>query len=91
MTTVVYMPKKTLAVLLERAIAEGLAPATPALLVFHATRPNQQVVEGTARDLAARVEAAGSKAPPSSWWARPLRRLGAEAAVAAIEPDKLAI
>jgi uroporphyrin-III C-methyltransferase/precorrin-2 dehydrogenase/sirohydrochlorin ferrochelatase len=90
-TTVVYMPKKTLAVLLERAIAEGLAPATPALLVFNATRPHQQVVEGTARDLADRVEASGHEGPALLMVGEALRRLGAREAIAAIEPDKLAI
>ncbi|MBY0252012.1 MAG: uroporphyrinogen-III C-methyltransferase, partial [Methylobacterium organophilum] len=41
----------------------GLAPATPALLVFNATRPNQQALRGTAADLADRVEAAGLDGP----------------------------
>ena len=62
-TTIVYMPKRTLAALLARAVAEGLAPATPALVVFNATRPTQAVVRGTAADLAARVEAAGLEGP----------------------------
>ncbi len=62
-TTVVYMPKRTLRALLARAVAEGLAPATPALLVFNATRPNQQALRGTAADLADRVEAAGLDGP----------------------------
>ncbi|MFD0934404.1 siroheme synthase CysG [Methylobacterium trifolii] len=62
-TTVVYMPKRTLRALLERAVAEGLAPETPALTVFNATRPNQAVVRGTARDLDDRIEAAGLDGP----------------------------
>ena len=62
-TTVVYMPKRTLRALLSRAIQEGLAPSTPALLVFNATRPNQATVRGTAGDLADRVEAAGFDGP----------------------------
>ncbi len=62
-TTVVYMPKRTLGALLERAVAEGLAPTTPALVVFNATRPGQQTVAGTAADLAARVEASGYEGP----------------------------
>ena len=62
-TTVVYMPKRTLRALLERAVAEGLAPATPALLTFNATRPDQQVLTGTAADLADRVDAAGLDGP----------------------------
>ncbi|HEX8373567.1 MAG TPA: siroheme synthase CysG, partial [Geminicoccaceae bacterium] len=62
-TTVVYMPKRTLRALLERAVAEGLAPGTPALLTFNATRPDQAVVTGTASDLADRIEASGQTGP----------------------------
>ncbi len=62
-TTVVYMPKKTLRGLLDRAVAEGLAPTTPALVVFNATRPNQTVLRGTAADLAERVDASGGQGP----------------------------
>ncbi|WP_345820034.1 siroheme synthase CysG [Methylobacterium fujisawaense] len=62
-TTVIYMPKRTLRALLARAVEEGLAPSTPALLVFNATRPNQQALRGTAADLADRVEAAGLEGP----------------------------
>lgn len=62
-TTVVYMPKRTLRALLERAVAEGLAPGTPALVTFNATRPDQAVVIGTAADLADRIEASGQQGP----------------------------
>ncbi|PIK74015.1 hypothetical protein CS379_04945, partial [Methylobacterium frigidaeris] len=62
-TTVVYMPKRTLRTLLARAVSEGLPPATPALVVFNATRPDQAVVSGEARDIADRVEAAGLEGP----------------------------
>jgi uroporphyrin-III C-methyltransferase/precorrin-2 dehydrogenase/sirohydrochlorin ferrochelatase len=43
-TTIVYMPKKTLHELVEKALAAGLDPATPALAIAHATRPNETVV-----------------------------------------------
>ncbi|EIZ85009.1 uroporphyrin-III C-methyltransferase [Methylobacterium sp. GXF4] len=62
-TTVVYMPKRTLRALLARAVDEGLAPTTPALLVFNVSRPNQASLRGTAADLADRVEAAGLDGP----------------------------
>ncbi|WP_093566211.1 siroheme synthase CysG [Methylobacterium sp. 174MFSha1.1] len=62
-TTVVYMPKRTLRSLLAQAVSEGLPPATPALVVFNATRPDQAVVRGEARDIADRVEAAGLEGP----------------------------
>ena len=62
-TTVIYMPKRTLRALLAQAITEGLPPATPALVVFNATRPDQAVVQATAYDLADKVEAAGLEGP----------------------------
>ena len=80
-TTVVYMPKRTLRVLLERAIAEGLAPATPALLTFNATRPDQQVVTGTASDLADRADAAGLDGPAILMVGEALRHTKASSAL----------
>lgn len=43
-TTVIYMPKRTLRAFTERALAAGLDPATPALAIANATRPDEQVV-----------------------------------------------
>ncbi len=40
-TTAIYMPAKTLSILVDRAVAEGLDPQTPALAVSRATRPDQ--------------------------------------------------
>ena len=54
-TTVVYMPKKTIAKLAERAIASGLAPDTPAVAVASATRPSETVVAGTISDIGAKI------------------------------------
>jgi uroporphyrin-III C-methyltransferase/precorrin-2 dehydrogenase/sirohydrochlorin ferrochelatase len=62
-TTAVYMPKRTLAALSEKAIAAGLDPATPALAVSRATRPGQKVVRGTVGDIAKRVEEAALPGP----------------------------
>ena len=90
-TTVVYMPKKTLPVLLERAIAEGLAPKTPALVVFNATRPSQAVVTGTAADLAQRIEAAGHAGPAILMVGEALGRMSLSEALATAEPDRLAM
>jgi uroporphyrin-III C-methyltransferase/precorrin-2 dehydrogenase/sirohydrochlorin ferrochelatase len=58
-TTVVYMPKKTLRELSAPAIAEGLAPSTPAVAIANATRPDETIVTGTIADIADRIEAAG--------------------------------
>jgi uroporphyrin-III C-methyltransferase / precorrin-2 dehydrogenase / sirohydrochlorin ferrochelatase len=46
-TTVVYMPRRTLGQLRDRVLAAGLDPATPALAVIAATRPDEQRVAGT--------------------------------------------
>ena len=51
-TTIVYMPKKTLRELSARAIAEGLDPATPAVAIANATRPDETIVAGTIADIA---------------------------------------
>lgn len=90
-TSVVYMPKKTLRDLLERAVAEGLASTTPALLVFNATRPNQAVVAGSAADLADRAEASAFEGPALLMVGEALRRHGAASLDEAAEPGKLAV
>lgn len=43
-TSVIYMPKKTLRQFTDRAIAAGLDPETPALAIANATRPSEEVV-----------------------------------------------
>jgi len=62
-TTVVYMPKKTLRALSARAIAQGLDPATPAVAVANATRPDEAIVAATIGDIADRVDAAAPDGP----------------------------
>jgi uroporphyrin-III C-methyltransferase/precorrin-2 dehydrogenase/sirohydrochlorin ferrochelatase len=56
-TTIVYMPKKTLRELSARAAEHGLDPATPAVAVANATRPDETIVPGTVGDIADRIEA----------------------------------
>ena len=46
------MPKKTLRQLVENAVAAGLDPATPALAIAHATRPNETMVAAPIGELA---------------------------------------
>jgi uroporphyrin-III C-methyltransferase / precorrin-2 dehydrogenase / sirohydrochlorin ferrochelatase len=50
-TTVVYMPSKTLAELVAVATANGLDPATPAVAVERATRADERVIAATIADL----------------------------------------
>ena len=62
-TTIVYMPKKTLAELTTRAIAQGLDPATPAIAVASATRPTETAVAAPVGQIAERIGEADIKGP----------------------------
>jgi uroporphyrin-III C-methyltransferase/precorrin-2 dehydrogenase/sirohydrochlorin ferrochelatase len=62
-TTVVYMGRRTLAELAETAMHHGLDPATPAVAVIAATRPQQRVVSGSIADIAARLDRAVPEGP----------------------------
>jgi uroporphyrin-III C-methyltransferase/precorrin-2 dehydrogenase/sirohydrochlorin ferrochelatase len=84
-TTVVYMPTKTLPELAARAVRAGLDPGTPAIAVERATRPEERVVGATIADLPARLAAE----PPSGPVVVMIGRVFAEyAAVGLIENDK---
>jgi uroporphyrin-III C-methyltransferase/precorrin-2 dehydrogenase/sirohydrochlorin ferrochelatase len=56
-TTIVYMPTRTLAQLVERAVLAGLDPSTPAVAVARATLPDQQVLAVPVADLPGRLAA----------------------------------
>ena len=60
-TTIVYMPTRTLPELVARAVETGLDPKTPAVAVERATRPDERVIAATIADLPARLAAE----PPS--------------------------
>jgi uroporphyrin-III C-methyltransferase / precorrin-2 dehydrogenase / sirohydrochlorin ferrochelatase len=62
-TTVVYMPTKTLPELVAKATQAGLDAATPAVAVERATRPDERVIAGTIADLPARLEAQQPSGP----------------------------
>jgi uroporphyrin-III C-methyltransferase/precorrin-2 dehydrogenase/sirohydrochlorin ferrochelatase len=62
-TTIVYMPKKTLAELTKRAIAGGLDPATPAIAVASATRSGETAVTAPVAEIAERLDDAAIKGP----------------------------
>jgi uroporphyrin-III C-methyltransferase/precorrin-2 dehydrogenase/sirohydrochlorin ferrochelatase len=62
-TTIIYMPKKTLAALAAKAIAAGLDPATPSLAIAQATRPDQSVIADSVANLPARLEAEKPSGP----------------------------
>jgi uroporphyrin-III C-methyltransferase / precorrin-2 dehydrogenase / sirohydrochlorin ferrochelatase len=62
-TTVVYMPKKTLPDLVAAAVAAGLDPATPAVAVARATRADERVISDTIAALPARLAAESPAGP----------------------------
>lgn len=62
-TTIVYMPKKTLGALAAKAIAAGLDPATPSLAIAQATRPDQMVIADSIANLPARLGAGKLSGP----------------------------
>jgi uroporphyrin-III C-methyltransferase/precorrin-2 dehydrogenase/sirohydrochlorin ferrochelatase len=62
-TTVVYMPTKTLPDLVANAVQAGLDPATPAVAIERATRTDERVIAGTIADLPARLAAEAPSGP----------------------------
>jgi uroporphyrin-III C-methyltransferase / precorrin-2 dehydrogenase / sirohydrochlorin ferrochelatase len=62
-TTVVYMPIRTIAEFAQKAIEHGLDPATPAIAVARATRPDEAVIEAAIADLPARIADAALGGP----------------------------
>jgi uroporphyrin-III C-methyltransferase / precorrin-2 dehydrogenase / sirohydrochlorin ferrochelatase len=62
-TTIVYMPTKTLAELVASALAAGLDPATPAVAVERTTRTDERVIAAAIADLPARLAAALPSGP----------------------------
>ena len=60
-TTVVYMPTRTLPELVATAVRCGLDPATPAVAIERATRADERVIAAAVAELPARLAAA----PPS--------------------------
>lgn len=62
-TTVIYMPKRTLAELTDVALVHGLDPNTPTIAVANATRPDEQVFIATVATIAAELNAAHPDGP----------------------------
>jgi uroporphyrin-III C-methyltransferase/precorrin-2 dehydrogenase/sirohydrochlorin ferrochelatase len=62
-TTVVYMPSKTLPELVANAVQAGLDPATPAVAVERATRADERVIAATTADLPGRLAAEALSGP----------------------------
>src|SRR5471030_897883 len=62
-TTAIYMPTRTLAALVTKAIGQGLDPATPAIAIARATRPDQEVVAAPISELPERIADANLPGP----------------------------
>jgi len=62
-TTAIYMPTRTLSELVTKAVAEGLDPATPAIAIARATRPDQQYVAAPIGELARKIATANLPGP----------------------------
>jgi len=62
-TTAIYMPTRTLSELVTKAVAEGLDPATPAIAIARATRPDQQAVHAPVGELARKIATANLPGP----------------------------
>jgi len=62
-TTAIYMPVRTLAALVAKAVEQGLDPQTPALAIARATRPDQAVVSAPIGDMPARLAQANLPGP----------------------------
>lgn len=62
-TTVVYMPRRTLAQFVSAALAQGLDPDTPALAIASACRTEQAHVSAPLRDISDKAETLAKGAP----------------------------
>jgi len=62
-TLVILMGMRSLEGLVERVIAGGRSPATPAAVIMDGTLPSQRVVEAPLSELAVRAREAGLRAP----------------------------
>ena len=84
-TTVVYMPVRTLEKLAAQVIAAGLDPATPAVAVARATRPDEEVIAATIGELPAIVAARAPRGPVLVMIGRTLADVAASDAQAGTE------
>ena len=87
-TTVVYMPIKTLPELVATAMTAGLDPATAAVAVERATRADERVIAGTISDLPAKLAAEPPSGPVVVMIGRVFAQFVAEASSAAQSADQ---
>jgi uroporphyrin-III C-methyltransferase/precorrin-2 dehydrogenase/sirohydrochlorin ferrochelatase len=90
-TTVVYMPIRTLPELVTTAVKAGLDPATAAVAVERATRADERVIAGTISDLPAKLAAAPPSGPVVVMIGRVFAQFVAEASREAQPVDQAAL
>jgi precorrin-4/cobalt-precorrin-4 C11-methyltransferase len=61
-TTCIYLGTHAVGETMDRLLDEGIDPETPVAVVYHASWPDEDVIEGTVGTIADRVEAAGYRA-----------------------------
>ncbi|WP_299270671.1 cobalt-precorrin-4/precorrin-4 C(11)-methyltransferase [Halorientalis sp.] len=61
-TTCVYLGTHAVAETMDRLLEQGKDPETPVAVVYHASWPDEDVIEGTIESIGDRVEAAGYRA-----------------------------
>ena len=61
-TTCIYLGTHAVSETMERLLAEGHDPETPVAVVYHASWPDEDVIEGTIETIGERVEEAGYRA-----------------------------
>jgi uroporphyrin-III C-methyltransferase/precorrin-2 dehydrogenase/sirohydrochlorin ferrochelatase len=74
-TTILYMPRRTLGDFVRRALAKGLDPATPAVAIASATLPEEAHAAGTIAEIESKAAALPAGAPVTiliGWVAREL-------------------
>ena len=85
-TTVVYMPTKTLPDLVDAAVEAGLDPRTPAVAVVSATRADERVIASTIADLPERLAAERLAGPVVVMIGRVFDRVRSGASEVALTP-----
>ncbi len=77
-TTCIYLGTHAVAETMDRLLADGHDPETPVAVVYHASWPDEDVIEGTIATVGDRVEAAGYRASAMVVIGDAVRRAGYE-------------
>lgn len=88
-TTAIYMPTRTLAVLVSKGIEQGLDPSTPAVAIARATRSDQAVIAGQIGTLPARLSEAALDGPILVMLGRSFCEIGASRHTGRDQPQLL--